>query len=84
MSAVLLAALDGIQNKTHPGQPLDKDIYDLSPEEIRQVPSLPTSLDDALEALESRPHLRGRLAKARRRRVVVGREEVEPVVHRWP
>jgi len=52
-SAMLMAGLDGVQNKIDPGEPLDKDIYDLSPEEIRGVPSLPASLDEALRALEN-------------------------------
>ena len=47
-----MAGLDGIQHQIDPGEPLDKDIYDLSPEEMRQVPSLPSSLDGALQALE--------------------------------
>jgi glutamine synthetase len=51
-SAMLMAGLDGIENKTDPGQPLDKDIYDLSPEELKGVPSLPGSLEDSLQALE--------------------------------
>ena len=51
-SAVLLAALDGIQNKIHPGEPLDKDIYDLSPEELKSIPTTPGALDAALDALE--------------------------------
>jgi glutamine synthetase len=51
-SALLLAGLDGIENKIDPGEPLDKDIYDLSPEELKGVPSLPGSLEEALEALE--------------------------------
>jgi glutamine synthetase len=51
-SAMLMAGLDGIQNRIDPGQPLDKDIYDLSPEELKDVPSLPGSLDDSLKALE--------------------------------
>jgi glutamine synthetase len=51
-SAMLMAGLDGIENKIDPGQPLDKDIYDLSPEELRDVPSLPGSLEDSLQALE--------------------------------
>ena len=51
-SALLMAGLDGIQNQIDPGEPLDKDIYDLSPEELKNVPSLPTSLDEALKALE--------------------------------
>ncbi|MEW6209670.1 MAG: type I glutamate--ammonia ligase [Acidobacteriota bacterium] len=51
-SAMLMAGLDGIQNKLDPGQPLDKDIYDLPPEELAEVPSLPGSLEDSLRALE--------------------------------
>ncbi len=51
MAAVLMAALDGIQNKLHPGQPLDKDIYDLAPEELDQFPRVPASLGEALQAL---------------------------------
>ena len=51
-SAMLLAGLDGIQNRIDPGQPLDKDIYDLSPEALKDVPSLPGSLDESLKALE--------------------------------
>ncbi len=51
-SAMLLAGLDGIENKTDPGEPLDKDIYDLSPEELKGVPSLPGSLEESLRALE--------------------------------
>jgi glutamine synthetase len=48
----MMAGLDGVQNKIAPGDPLDKDIYDLSPEELRMVPSMPGSLDEALSALE--------------------------------
>jgi glutamine synthetase len=51
-SAILMAALDGIDNKIHPGDPLDKDIYGLSPEELADVPSAPGSLDEALAALK--------------------------------
>ncbi len=51
-AAMLMAGLDGILNKIDPGQPLDKDIYDLSPEEQKAVPSMPASLDEALIALE--------------------------------
>ena len=50
-SAILMAAIDGIQNKINPGDPLDKDIYDLPPEELAAVPKTPGSLDDALLAL---------------------------------
>ena len=52
-SAVLMAALDGIQNKIDPGDPLDKDIYGLPPEELAEIPQRPGSLDEALEALEA-------------------------------
>jgi glutamine synthetase len=52
-SAMLLAGLDGIRNKLDPGEPLDKDIYELSPEELAEVPSTPASLDAALDALEA-------------------------------
>ncbi len=52
-AAMLMAGIDGIQNKIDPGQPLDKDIYDLGPEELAQVPSMPGSLEDALDALEA-------------------------------
>jgi len=51
-AAMMMAGLDGIENKINPGNPLDKDIYDLEPEELKQVPSLPGSLDEALRALE--------------------------------
>ena len=52
-SGMLMAAIDGIQNKIHPGEPLDKDIYDLPPEELAKVPTTPGSLREALEALEA-------------------------------
>ncbi|NDC53225.1 MAG: type I glutamate--ammonia ligase, partial [Planctomycetia bacterium] len=51
-AAILLAAIDGIQNKFNPGPPLDRDIYDLPPEELAKVPKAPGSLDEALAALE--------------------------------
>ena len=51
-SAMLMAMLDGIKSKTKPGEPLDKDIYDLEPEELAKVPKTPGSLDEALAALE--------------------------------
>lgn len=51
-SALTLAAIDGIQNKMSPGSPLDKNIYDLPPEEARAVPKTPGSLEEALSALE--------------------------------
>jgi len=52
-AAMMMAGLDGILNKIDPGQPLDKDIYDLAPEELKKVPSMPGSLEDALDALEA-------------------------------
>ncbi|HWR54557.1 MAG TPA: type I glutamate--ammonia ligase [Bryobacteraceae bacterium] len=51
-AALMMAGLDGVLNKINPGEPLDKDIYDLSPEELRDVPSMPGSLDEALNCLE--------------------------------
>jgi len=54
-SALLMAAVDGIQNKIDPGEPLDKDLYDLPPEEAAEVRQTPGSLDAVLDAL-SRDH----------------------------
>ncbi len=51
-AALLMAGLDGIQNRIDPGDPLDKDIYSLSPEELAGVPSTPGSLEEALGALK--------------------------------
>jgi glutamine synthetase len=51
-SALMMAGLDGVMNRIDPGDPLDKDIYDLEPEELKNVPSTPGSLQDALKALE--------------------------------
>ena len=51
-ASMLMAGLDGVLNKIDPGEPLDKDIYDLSPEEMKAVPSMPASLEEALAALE--------------------------------
>src|SRR3954469_14091878 len=51
-AAMMMAGLDGVIHRTHPGEPMDKDIYDLSPEEMAGVPSMPGSLEDALVALE--------------------------------
>ncbi|MGO8752837.1 MAG: type I glutamate--ammonia ligase [Thermoguttaceae bacterium] len=52
-SAMLMAMIDGIQNKIDPGEPLDKDIYDLEPEELKKVPTTPGSLDQSLAALRN-------------------------------
>ena len=51
-SAMLMAGLDGVERKLNPGEPLDKDIYALTPEELANVPSVPGSLPEALDALE--------------------------------
>ena len=52
-SAILMAALDGITNKIDPGEPLDRDIYEMSPEELAQTRKTPGSLDEALGELEA-------------------------------
>ena len=52
-SAMLMAGLDGIEKRLDPGQPLDKDIYALTPEELKDVPSMPGSLDEAIAALKA-------------------------------
>jgi glutamine synthetase len=52
-AAMLMAMIDGIKNKTSPGEPLDKDIYDLEPEELAKVPKAPGSLDEALDNLRA-------------------------------
>ncbi|MGD2268973.1 MAG: type I glutamate--ammonia ligase [Desulfobacterales bacterium] len=54
-SAMLMAAIDGIQNKIDPGDPLDKNIYDLPPEELAEVASAPGSLEESLAALQKNP-----------------------------
>jgi glutamine synthetase len=51
-TAMLMAGLDGIENKIDPGEPLDRDIYSLSPEELTGMPVMPGSLDEALDCLE--------------------------------
>jgi glutamine synthetase len=48
-----MAGLDGIQNRINPGDPIDKNLYDLPPEERAKVPSAPGSLEEALDALEA-------------------------------
>ena len=52
-ASMLMAGLDGIENKIDPGEPLDKDIYELGPEELASVPSMPASLEEALDNLEA-------------------------------
>ncbi|MGE0153555.1 MAG: type I glutamate--ammonia ligase [Reyranellaceae bacterium] len=52
-AAMLMAGLDGIQNKIHPGDPMDKNLYDLPPEELKEVPTVAGSLREALQNLEA-------------------------------
>jgi glutamine synthetase len=51
-AALMMAGLDGIQNKIHPGDPADKNLYDLPPEEDAKIPTACTSLEMALETLD--------------------------------
>jgi glutamine synthetase len=51
-SALMMAGLDGIKNQIHPGEAMDKDLYDLPPEEEAEIPQVAFSLDQALEALD--------------------------------
>lgn len=51
-TALLMAAIDGVLNKVDPGEPMDKNLYELPPEELAKVPQVPGSLADAIEALE--------------------------------
>jgi glutamine synthetase len=51
-AAMMMAGLDGVMNRIDPGDPLDKDIYSLSPEELKDVPTMPGSLDESLDHLE--------------------------------
>jgi len=51
-SAILMAVIDGIENKIDPGDPLDKNIYDLPPEELAEIESAPGSLDEAIKSLK--------------------------------
>jgi glutamine synthetase len=71
-AAMLMAVLDGVKNKINPGEPLDKDIYDLSPEELKDVPTLPGSLDVALDALETDHEF-----------MLKGDVFTEPLIERW-
>ena len=52
-AAQLMAGLDGIQNRIEPHEPVDKDLYELPPEEAKGIPQVPASLDGALDALEA-------------------------------
>ena len=49
----MMAGLDGIQNKIHPGDPADKDLYDLEPEEAASIPTVSHSLEMSLAALDA-------------------------------
>lgn len=51
-SAMMMAGLDGIQKKIHPGQPIDKDLYDLPPEELVDIPTVSGSLEESLHHLQ--------------------------------
>ena len=51
-SAILMAGLDGIKNKIHPGQAMDKDLYDLPPKELKKIPTVSGSLREALQCLD--------------------------------
>ena len=51
-TAMMMAGLDGVQNKIHPGEPMDKNLYDLSPEEAKDIPHPCASLDEALSTLD--------------------------------
>ncbi|AQT42857.1 type I glutamate--ammonia ligase [Bartonella sp. W8122] len=51
-SAILMAGLDGIKNKLHPGQAMDKDLYDLPPKELKKIPTVSGSLREALQCLD--------------------------------
>jgi glutamine synthetase len=52
-AALMMAGLDGVQNKIHPGDPADKNLYDLPPEEDAKIPTVCASLDEALAALDA-------------------------------
>ena len=51
-TVMLMAGLDGIQNKIDPGEPMDKNLYDLDPIELSSIPQMPSSLEQAIDALE--------------------------------
>ena len=52
-AAMLMAGLDGIQNKIHPGDPMDKNLYDLPPAELAEIPTVASSLREALQNLDA-------------------------------
>ena len=51
-AALMMAGLDGIQNRIHPGEPMDKNLYDLPPQELKDIPTVCASLREALEELK--------------------------------
>jgi glutamine synthetase len=51
-AAMLMAGLDGIKNKIHPGKAMDKDLYDLPPKELKKIPTVCASLREALDSLD--------------------------------
>ncbi len=71
-AAMMMAGLDGIQNRIHPGDAMDKNLYDLPPEELKDIPTVCGSLRDALERIAGRPCLpdEGRRVQPRFHRVV--------------
>jgi glutamine synthetase len=50
---MLMAGLDGIEGKLDPGEPIDRNLYELPPEQLAGIPTVPTTLDEALDALEA-------------------------------
>jgi glutamine synthetase len=52
-AAMLMAGIEGVENKIDPGEPLDKNIYSLTPEEAASIPTMPGRLDEALDELEA-------------------------------
>ena len=80
-SALLMAGLDGIQNRIHPGEPMDKNLYDLPPQELVNVPTVCGSLREALVNLQQRPRLPDQGRRVQRRpdrrlhRAQVGRSD---------
>ena len=65
-AALLMAGLDGVQNKIHPGDPIDKNLYDLPPEVAAKVPHPCASLDEALDNLEQGSRISDRAAACSR------------------
>ena len=50
-AAMLMAGLDGVKNKIHPGEPMDKDLYDLPPKQLKKIPTVCGSLREAMDAM---------------------------------